>query len=557
MKNSKLRSRLAAGGTVGVVAVTLAMTLGVGSASAQPVGQGYPRWFIGKVESIRSAGSDTSLFLEQRFGDLYMQSALYGCTLSQTPTPEYSTCNTGADASTTDLTDNYDRTEVINGIDQIGGSEGQKQLCGLDGSPLPVDFARLGAAPSASNGCTDVTALGFAKDGVPAVDFPGNEGPGTAAGPDFGNQIIGPVASGWLPGEPVTCDLSSTCGGTPFTNLDNTGGTSSVAYRIFCATDSTRITDWGQLTNLAGGKAVGNGTPIGIPITVIGIPTTASTESVFAAFVGCSTTNTNASTLQGNQHIALQNNMQQLADFANADFTASDSTQVADQAAEISTSLSYMSNGVYDANIHARSGVLHVSGVEYAAVKMSLNGITVTKSPSGTLMNNTFPTARTLYNVYRNDTLRASVADYLNWICDNNSVFQKGEDLNTGLNYNTEVTSATNGTYGFIRLTDTTAAPNNSCQLINVAPAVTDAVLTPDGSTSTETDVQSTQGFTQAQYPVQQGDLVTSSAFTTAENPVYVTKVVDANHIVLTTNDGTQVTASGQTLTFNIHSPTS
>jgi len=90
-----------------------------------------------------------------------------------------------------------------------------------------------------------------------------------------------------------------------------------------------------------------------------------------------------------------------------------------------------------------------------------------------------------------------------------------------------------------------------------VAPAVTDAVLTPDGSTSTETDVQSTQGFTQAQYPVQQGDLVTSSAFTTAENPVYVTKVVDANHIVLTTNDGTQVTASGQTLTFNIHSPTS
>jgi len=573
MKNRKLRSRMAVAGSLSVTAVMVAMTLGVTAASAQTVGTGNPRWFIGAPQSIRDAGSDTTFFMMQRISDLFEDSGLFGCTLSLTGgSSDYSTCNTGADADTTDLTDNYDRIEIGTGIDQIGSGEGQNQLCGVDTSPFPVDFSR--SSKPAGSACTDMVGLGYAKDGVPAVDFPGAEGPGTATGTLYynkttcvsgcafpsgytglGGKIIGPVASGWLPGDSVTCDLTSSCSGTPLTDLDNTGGTSSVAYRLFCATDSSRITDWGQLTNLAGGKAVGNGTAIGIPINVIGVNTSSGTESTFAGFVGCSTTDVNATPLAPAQNI--ENNAAQIGDIAAGDYPSADSTQAADQAALVATSVYYMSDGVYDSNIHSRTITLS-NGTLYAAVKTSLNGITATKSPSGTLMNNTFPTARTLFNIYRTGTLRASVADFLNWICDNNSVFQKGKDLNTGLNYNTELTSAVNGTFGFIRLTDQTAAPNNSCQLINVAPAVTDAALTPDGSSSTETDVHSAQGFAQAgQTPVQTGNLVTSSVFTSAENPVYVAKVLDANDIVLVTHDGNQVTASGQTLTFNIHAPNS
>jgi hypothetical protein len=460
--------------------------LGIGTASAQPVGTGAPRWFIGHVETIRSAGSDTTFFLMQRISDLFMQAGLYGCVLSQTPTPDYSTCNTSGDLPTTDLTDNYDRVEVMTGIDQIGSGEGQKQLCGMDSSPFPVDFARSSKPASSSNGCSDMVGLGFAKDGVPSVDFPGAEGPGTTTGTAFGSKVIGPVAAGWLPGDPVTCDQTGTCSGTPFndvSNADNGGGIDSTAWRLWCSTDTTpgnaddRITDWGQLTNLSGGKTVGNGTPIGVPINIVGVNPSSGTEATFAHYVDsgqtggsppadlCGTTNTNSSLLVGNQHIALENNAAQIGDFAAADFPSSDATQAADEAAEIATSIYFMSNGVYNSNIHSRVVTL-TNGTQYAASKMTQNEVAPTTSSSGTLMNNTFPTARTLYNIYRTSTVRASTADFLNWICDSNSAFQKGKDLYTGQNYNTEITSAIQTTYGFIRLNSNTPAPNNSCQPI-------------------------------------------------------------------------------------------
>ena len=480
-----------------VVTVTLAGETGAWS---QPVPSGAPRWFVGKPETIRSAGSDTTLFLMQTLGNYFMQSALFGCALSKTPAPDYSSCNTATgDGPTTDLTDNYDRIEVMTGVDQVGSNEGQKQLCGLDSSPFPVDWARMTTAASASNGCSDVIELGFAKDGVVGVDFPGIEGPGTAAGTAFGSQVVGPVAAGWLPGDPVTCDtgaansstnalnrtsnpnvgiLADSCSGVPFENVSNNdgGSTGSTAYRLWCATDSTRITDWGQLTNITGTTPVGGGTPIGIPITIIGEPISSGTQTTWATFANssspsgpCSGTggnaDVNASTLGGNQHIALQNNAEQLGQFARADFPSSDGTQTADQAAEIATSLYYMSNGVYNSDVHAREGVLS-NGTQYAGNKLLANDIVPTTTLAGTLMTNSFPMAKTLYNTYRASTVRASVADYLDWICDSNSAFTKGEDLYTGKNYDVEVTTAINTTYGFVRLTDTTAPPNNSCQLI-------------------------------------------------------------------------------------------
>jgi hypothetical protein len=476
--------------------------LGIGSASAQTVPTNYPRWFVGKVETIRSAGSDTTFFMMQRISDLFMQAGLYGCTLSTTPTPDYSTCNTSGDIATTDLTDNYDRVEVMTGIDQIGSGEGQKQLCGMDSSPFPVDFARSSKPPSSANGCSDMVGLGFAKDAVPAVDFSGAEGPGTPTGSAFGSQVVGPVAAGWLPGDAVNCDQGTGgangvngCSGTPFNNIsnaDNGGGVDSTAWRLWCSTDTTsgapdsQITDWGQLTNLSaaanGGTAqtVGNGAKIGIPVNIIGVNPSSGTEATFAHYAdsgqttsgndSCGNTNTNASLLAGNQHIALENNAAQIGDFAAADFPASDSTRAADEAAEVATSLYFMSNGVYQSNSHSRTITLS-NGTQYGAVKMEQNGLYPSLSASGNVMNNTYPTARSLYNIYRTSTVRASTADFLNWICDSNNVFQKGVDLSTGKNYDQEITTAIQTTYGFIRLTDATASPNNSCQLITSVAA--------------------------------------------------------------------------------------
>src|SRR5215469_7627818 len=100
-----------------------------------------------------------------------------------------------------------------------------------------------------------MVGLGYAKDGVPLLDFPTLEGNGVATGSFFGSQVVGPVASGWLPGDATNCDALGTCSGTAFSDISNVGGTTSIAWRLYCSTDMTagaadqRITDWGQLTN--------------------------------------------------------------------------------------------------------------------------------------------------------------------------------------------------------------------------------------------------------------------------------------------------------------------
>ena len=82
-----------------------------------------------------------------------------------------------------------------------------------------------------------------------------------------------------------------------------------------------------------------------------------------------------------------------------------------------------------------------------------------------------FPTSRELGNIYLSTALsgltgtgvRASTAGFLNWICDANSSFTKGVDLSTGKNYDTELTTLINNTYGFIRLDD---ANSSVCPMI-------------------------------------------------------------------------------------------
>ncbi len=511
MNHRRLRSRLVAAGTISVAAMTAALTLGVSAASAG--GGPYsvptdtsPHFFVGHVESIRNAGSDTTFFLSQTLADYFEQSGLYGCNLDSSASPAYSSCvNAPGDLSaTTDTTDNYDHIEITTGLGKIGSGDGQKQLCGAEGAEFTVDYARSSKPPSSSNGCSDMVGLGFAKDGVPSVDFPGAEGPGTATGSAWGSQIVGPVAAGWLPGDPVTCDqgaantstnplnstsnprvgiLADSCSGVPFESLDNNSGPApSTAFNIWCNTGAGRIDDWGQLTNLTGSEVPGQGTAIGIPITVVGVNTGSGTEFTFDQFVNSSQAtgpcsgsgNVDANSYLGpnpsntaeNENSVLENNDAQLGDFAATDFPGSDPTQAADQSALVATSLYFISNGVYNSNIHARLVTLS-NGTQIAANKMLENEVVPTTTQTGTLMNNTYPTARTLYNIYRTTTVRASTADFLDWICDANNVFTKGKDLYTGKNYDTEITTAINTTYGFIRLTDTTAAPNNSCSMIS------------------------------------------------------------------------------------------
>ncbi len=87
-------------------------------------------------------------------------------------------------------------------MDNVGSGAGQGQLCGSQTTPLPVDFSRS-SKPASS--CATLAQTGYAKDGVPIIDYPVNPsvyGTSTnAAYSSINGGVIGPVASGWLPGD--------------------------------------------------------------------------------------------------------------------------------------------------------------------------------------------------------------------------------------------------------------------------------------------------------------------------------------------------------------------
>jgi hypothetical protein len=125
-----------------------------------------------------------------------------------------------------------------------------------------------------------------------------------------------------------------------------------------------------------------------------------------------------------------------------------------DQAIELATTIYFESNGVYNTTPYATEA--NVGGTLYTASKLHENGGAPT---TPTLLSNAYATARTLYNIYNTATVRASTAGFLNWICDSNTDFTKGTDNETGKNFDTELSTLIDGTFGFVRLTDTSAAP--------------------------------------------------------------------------------------------------
>jgi hypothetical protein len=269
---SKLRSHLARAAAIGFAGLTASLVVGAGVASAatpaDPPGGATPvapHFYNGNVEGIRDTGSDTTFFMMQRIGDLYTGAGLYGCalnssagqTLYNSSDPASATsneeffCASGANISTTDVNDNWDRTEVTEGVDDVGSGAGQSQLCAALSTPLPVDFSR--SSKPAGTACTTMVQTGYAKDGVPIVDYPINPdvyGTSTTAPySSLNGGVVGNVAHGWLPGDNPAGPYSGTTLGN-ISNTDGGGGAGSTAYRLWCATGSTRITDWGQLTNL-------------------------------------------------------------------------------------------------------------------------------------------------------------------------------------------------------------------------------------------------------------------------------------------------------------------
>ena len=299
MNRHLLRRRVALVGSAGVAALIATTGFGVGSAfaaaPADPAGGSVPvapSFNNGNVEPIRGAGSDTTFYMMQKIGDLYTSAGLYGCTLntgaSGTPfnsldttdnsTTAESFCEANANIDTTDTTDNWSRTEVTQGVDDVGSGAGQNQVCGALNSPLKVDFARSSkpAGTCSNGGGNSLVGTGYAKDGVIGIDFTVNPSAFGTTAPtspyaSVNGGSIGPVANGWLPGDPVNGTANQ---GTAFNNLydtDNTGGANSTAYRLWCASDATRITDWGQLTNLGPNLEVVNVTENGTTtVTVSG-----------------------------------------------------------------------------------------------------------------------------------------------------------------------------------------------------------------------------------------------------------------------------------------------
>jgi hypothetical protein len=653
--------RLACATTLGLV---VAMAFGVGAASAaappDPVGGANPvapHFYNGNVEAIRGAGSDTTFFLMQRVGDLFTGAGLYGCTLnndagpgtnynSADPAPstanEQFFCQVNSNVATTDVNDNWDRTEVAEGVDDIGSSPGQGQLCGSVDTPLAVDFARSAKPAGSIAGC-NLAEAGFAKDGIPIIDYPVNPSVfGTSTSTAYSSingGVVGPVANGWLPGDPTAGPFS----GTKLTNIsstDNGGGINSTAYRLWCATNGTfgatnQINDWGQLTNIgpnllvqnvtttsgsssvhdgsgnfpstvvagdavkgsgiptgttvvsgsgtstlvlsnnatasgtpdlsittASKLGVGSGLPVGIPVRIMGINTGSGVESTFTAFAesgvsgqGCTSNmnanaakDPNAATATGTNstsHIALQNNSDQIDQFAAGDFPNPD---FVDQAIEAATTLYVESNGVFNTNPFAAATT--INGTGFSGFKVSENGQSTTAIA---LLNNVYPTAITLFNIYDTSTVRASTGGFVNWICDGNTNFSKGLDNSTGLNFDTELSTLIGTTFGFPRLTDISTAASTSVPADNVpAPNTTCAANLPVTTTTGSTSISLTAGGNFPPDIVNSGQLVgnASVGIISASFPTGTTVISGAGTSTLTLSNPASASGTSVSTTF-------
>jgi hypothetical protein len=555
MKLRKVRRRFAFASSLVAAGFAAVLLVGVGmagTASASvtippfPTFGTYPYWFqsnasVGNID--HSEGSDTTLFMMQSISNLYSQSAIlpFSCQLNST----LSACNTTGNPNVTqsDPLDNFTGNEELQGTWDVGSTNGQKALCGSITAPggLPTDYAR--SSKPQGGVCSNEDEVGYAKDGIVAVDFqsidphlygtgsgyqgqtdPQCSGSGAGFYPSYnaaGTAVvctrfptggIGPVAAGWLPGDPFNCvpagsgETGTPCSGTPFTDVDNGGttanpvgvaGNGSVAARLWCihgmvaGTNLSQITDWGQLTNLSGGTLpVGDGAPIGVPIRVVAVNQGSGTVFGWMQFSGSGSTGGNSTNClapgtssnydvngaqgpdpdnpqgpSGNTEFAVENDAAQIGDFANANWPS----DAADQAIDIATSLYFISYGVDATNTVATDASIETSvppgdPSTFTSTQLSSNQDFDSIADN---RSNAYAVSRTLFNIYLGTNVKASVGSFLDWTCDGGGASgkgagaispmnAKGTDVLKGGNFDQDLTNIISGQYGFSRLTDTT-----------------------------------------------------------------------------------------------------
>ena len=216
--------------------------------------------------------------------------------------------------------------------------------------------------------------------------------------------------------------------------------------------------------------------------------------------------------LTDNLEIAVENNANQIGYFANANFP----NDPADQAVDLATSLYFESYGVNQSNPNAGQASLTPgtgtvpSGVPLSYTATLTNELGVTPSIANE-RTNTYPTARTLFNIYNLTGIRASTAGFLNWICDSQSSEQKEADLTTGVNFDNEITNVINNNFEYSRLNDSlsevaaskitpadgVSAPNSSCDAtLQVTADGSDTVTYTPGSPPAAAAVPSPSAFT-------------------------------------------------------------
>jgi len=350
----------------------------------------------------------------------------------------------------------------------------------------------------------------------------------------------------------------------------STPGTLTLSQAAGTGTDTVHITTTAALPQ-------GEGMPIGVPVRMIGVnggSGTASTWNNFAkSSIGsgnCTSAPTNGvggnfnenaasggnpQTSQGptgNLEIALENDANQVGDFASADWGPTDP---ADQAVDIATSLYYMGNGAYLSNPNASVSSLEVNAglvpagdpSSFTEAQLTANGVT---STIVTERNNSFPAARTLWNVIRTDTVRASVGGFMDWMCDGgstgvsingstiNPMVTKGTDHIDGGNFDTDLTNIINGQFDYSRLTDTTGE-------------------LPATSQVSGNGVTNPNGLCEATQAIASGGITTSSATVTLGAavpstiqvgwPVYV----PAGYSIKIPNGTTVSSISGSTITLS------